>query len=103
MVHSTSTWGLDPIWLQMAFETQLIDICVGIEKLHSIDDGEIIWWCLDLHEASLLTIECDHLIKLDSQHHFCVWALIDLFLKSSDYTPYTLVGITVTFTCVSIR
>ena len=54
---------------------------MGIEKLHSNDIGEILRRCLDPYEASLLTIECAHLVKMDSEHRICVWALIDHFLQ----------------------
>ena len=52
-----------------------------LKKLHASRDGQIPGWCLDLHEASLLTIECAHLVKLDREHCLCVWALIDHFLQ----------------------
>ena len=54
---------------------------MGIEKLHSIDDTKILQWCLILHQAFLLTIECARLVQLDSEHHLYVWALIDHFLQ----------------------
>ena len=87
-------------WLWMTFETQH---GVGTElKLHSIDDGEILRWCLDLHEASLLTIGCAHLIKLDSEHHLYVWALIAISSKVG-YAHNSLIRLTITINFVSIR
>ena len=64
----------------MALETQLIDTRRENWKNHLADNEEILQQYLDLHEASLLTIECARPIKSNSEHHLCVWTLTDHFL-----------------------
>jgi hypothetical protein len=77
---------------------------VGIEKLHSANDGEILKFCLDLHEASLLIFECACLVNLDSEHRMCLDANQSFsFFKNSSYAPNSLIRITVRFVCVSIK
>ena len=50
------------------------------KKNHLIDDRMILGWCLDLHQTSLLIIECVYIVELDREHRLYVWALTDNFL-----------------------
>ena len=74
-----------------------------LERLQTTNGEEILQWCLDSHQASLLTIEYGHLVELDSKHHLYVWALIDLFFfflfsKSSSYALDSFIRVQAWFT-----
>ena len=80
LVHSTSTLRVNPTWLWMCFETQLMDTWYGNWRTSFSWRWRELCWCLDLHEAFLQTIEYAYVVKLDSKHCLYVWGLIDHFL-----------------------